>query len=160
MFSKDIQIEEVQMYLAGVPTGQIEKKFNIKGSATILNWVTNIEQFGIQGIKNINRTKTNYTYSFKLRVINWRLKHHASFPVTAKKFGILSPAIIWCWERANEEGRLKNRKQGRPIMSKLEDDKIKQLEKENLYLKVENAYLKKLEALDREKEALQIKKML
>ncbi|WP_258088579.1 hypothetical protein [Weissella fangxianensis] len=31
MFSKEVQLEAVTMYLKGVPTSEIQKKFNIKG---------------------------------------------------------------------------------------------------------------------------------
>ncbi|WP_288571867.1 helix-turn-helix domain-containing protein [uncultured Weissella sp.] len=69
MFSKEVQLEVVEMYLKGFPTSKIKKKFHIKGSATILNWVTNIKEFGICGIKDPSRSKTNYQYSFKIKVI-------------------------------------------------------------------------------------------
>ena len=73
MFSKETQIEAVTMYLKGVPTSKMQKQFGIKGSATILNWVTNIKELGIYGIKDASRNKTNYQYSFKIKVIKWRI---------------------------------------------------------------------------------------
>ena len=134
------------------------KKFHIKGSATILNWVTNIKEFGICGIKDPSRSKTNYQYSFKIKVIKWRLEHKASLPVTTKKFHIRNPSIIWQWEKALESGRLKTSKQRRKkIMTKQDDNKIKKLEKENELLRIKVAYLEKLEALAQEKKKLQTK---
>ena len=89
MFSKETQIEAVTMYLTGMPTSKIQKQFGIKSSATILIWVINIKELGIYG------KKKNYQYSFKIKVIKWRIEHKASLPVTDKKFHIRSSAIIW-----------------------------------------------------------------
>lgn len=158
MFSKEIQLEAVEMYLKGVSTGEIRKKFGIKGSATLGIWVKSIKQDGIYGIKDLHRQKTRYPYSFKIKVIKWRLDHHASYPVTARKFRITSPSIIWQWERALETGRLKPDKQRRiRTMNKQEQDKIKKLEEENELLRIKVAYLEKLEALAQEKKKLQTK---
>ena len=52
MFSKEIQIEAVSLYLKGVPTVIIRKKFGIKGSATLGIWVKSIKRDGIYGIKD------------------------------------------------------------------------------------------------------------
>ena len=158
MFSKEVQIEAVTMYLQGIPPYKIRKKFGIKGTDTIRNWVTNIKELGVYGLNNASQSKTNYQYSFKIKVIKWRLEHKASLPVTAKKFHIRTPATIWQWERALESGRLKSNKQRRKkIMTKQEDNKIKKLEEENELLRIKVAYLEKLEALAQEKKKLQTK---
>lgn len=47
MFSKEIQLEAVEMYLKGVSTGEIRKKFGIKGAATLGIWVKSIKRNGI-----------------------------------------------------------------------------------------------------------------
>ncbi|MFR4252885.1 MAG: helix-turn-helix domain-containing protein [Weissella confusa] len=82
MFSKEIQIEAVSMYLKGVPTVEIRRKFRIKAHSTLEIWVKSIKQDGIYGIKDSHRNKTSYPYSFKIKVINWRLNHNASYPIT------------------------------------------------------------------------------
>ena len=107
MFSKEIPIEAVSLYLKGVPTVIIRKKFGIKGSATLGIWVKSIKRDGIYEIKDSHRKQTSYPYSFKIKVINWRLTHHASYHVAARKFRVTSPSLIWQWERALESGRLK-----------------------------------------------------
>ena len=158
MFSKEVQIEAVSMYLKGVPPIEIRRKFAIKGEATILNWLTNVKMLGTAGLKNVNRSKTNYPYSFKIKVIRWRLAHHASLPMAAKKFRLRNPSLIWQWERALATGRLKPDKQRRKRpMNKQEHDKMKRLEEENELLRIKMAYLEKLEALAQEKKKLQTK---
>ena len=158
MFSKEIQIEAVSMYLKGVPPVAIRQKFGIKAHSTLEIWVNSIRQDGIYGIKDSHRNKTSYPYSFKIKVINWRLNHNASYPITARKFRITSPSLIWHWERALESGRLKPDKRRRKrTMNKQEHDKIKKLEEENELLRIKVAYLEKLEALAQEKKKLQTK---
>ncbi len=158
MFSKEIQIEAVSMYLKGVPPIAIRQKFGIKAHSTLEIWVNSIRQDGIYGIKDSHRNKTSYPYSFKIKVINWRLNHNASYPITARKFRITSPSLIWHWERALESGRLKPDKRRRKrTMNKQEHDKIKKLEEENELLRIKVAYLEKFEALAQEKKKLQTK---
>ncbi|PKX64765.1 helix-turn-helix domain-containing protein [Lactiplantibacillus plantarum] len=47
------------------------KKYDIKGSATIYQWLTQVEILGIQGLEHCRRN-TFYDYSFKIKVIKWR----------------------------------------------------------------------------------------
>ena len=101
-----------------------------------------IKRDGVYGIKDSHRKQTSYPYSFKIKVINWRLTHHASYPVAARKFRVTSPSLIWQWERALESGRLKPDKRRRKrTMNKQEHDKIKKLEEENELLRIKVAYL-------------------
>ncbi|WP_195308149.1 helix-turn-helix domain-containing protein, partial [Weissella confusa] len=73
-------------------------------------------------------------YSFKIKVINWRLTHHASYPVAARKFRVTSPSLIWQWERALESGRLKpDKRRWNRTMNKPEE--------ENELLRIKVAYL-------------------
>lgn len=158
MFSKEIQIEAVSMYLKGVPPIEIRKKFGIKAHSTLEIWVKSIKRDGIYGIKDSHKKQTSYPYFFKIKVINWRLTHHASYPVAARKFRVTSLSLIWRWERALESGRLKPDKRRRKrTMNKQEQDKIKKLEEENELLRIKVAYLEKLEALAQEKKKLQTK---
>jgi transposase len=147
-------------YFKGVPTVQILRKYGIKGSATIYEWIRLFKLFGIEGLKNQNRIKTSYDYSFKIKVIKWRLENHASFPVAAKRFKIRAPNVIWQWERALLEGRLKPNRGRRNTMTKKPrtDDEKRRLQEENDYLRVRVAYLEKLHALAQKKKKSQTKK--
>lgn len=159
MFSKEIQLQAINMYLNGVPTGQIQKEFNIKGSGTLYTWLRHYKTDGESGLNKMNRRKTKYTDSFKIKVITWRLTHHVSYPITAKKFGIRSYMSIWQWERDLETGRLKTSKQRRTrIMSQQQDNRMKQLEEENERLRIKVAYLEKLDALVQKKSQIKTKR--
>jgi len=158
MFSKEIQIAAVMDYLSGVPQSIIRRKYQIKGSATLYNWVDSIKYQGLAGVKDSNRSKTIYSYSFKIKVIRWRLEHHASLPAAATKFRLRNPSLVWQWERALESGRLKPDKLRRKrTMNKQEHDQMKKLKEENELLRIKVAYLEKLEALAQEKKKLQTK---
>ena len=110
---KEIKIAAVSAYLSGMPQSQIRRKYHIKGSATLYNWVHLIQTLGLEGVKNQQRHKTNYSYTFIIKVISWRLEKQASLPMTAKRFHIRHPAQIWQWEQALKAGRLKPDKQRR-----------------------------------------------
>lgn len=69
MFSKEIQLQAIQMYLDGVPTRHIQKEFNIKGSGTLYTWLRHYKTDGESGLNKTNRRKTKYTDSFKIEVI-------------------------------------------------------------------------------------------
>lgn len=74
------------MYLQGIPPTKYEKKFDIKGLATILKGI----ELGIYGIKYASRRKTNYQYSFKIKIVYCYLEYKVSTPITAKKFHIVA----------------------------------------------------------------------
>ncbi|TMT04463.1 transposase, partial [Apilactobacillus kunkeei] len=119
-----------------------------KGSATLYEWIRKVEQFGIEYFSK--NTKTYYEYSFKIKVINWRLKNHESLTNAARHFGISAPFVIYQWERLAAEGRL-NKPKGRPPKMKNNKDmsleeKNKQLEQQVTYLQAKVAYLEKLDA--------------
>lgn len=71
MFSKEIQLQAIKIYLDGVPTGQIQKEFNIKGSGTLYTRLRHYKTDGEYGLNKMNRRKTKYTDSFKIKVITW-----------------------------------------------------------------------------------------
>jgi hypothetical protein len=95
MFSKEVQLEEISMYLKGVPPNQIRRKFGIKGAPTILNRLTNIKMLGFEGLNNSNPSKTNHAYSCEIKVIRWRSERRASLPVTENKFHLRNASLIW-----------------------------------------------------------------
>ena len=158
MFSKKEKMECICEYIQGTNPSVIMKKHGVKGSATIYEWFRIFKAFGPEGL-DVNKNKTVYSYSFKMRVIKWRTDHHASYPITANKFRILSPSIIWQWERQLIQGQLKPEKREKRLMTKTPSNKHdKDLEKENRYLRARVAYLEKLQALVQKKKTSQTKR--
>ncbi|AVK99415.1 transposase [Pediococcus inopinatus] len=158
MFSKENKINAVLELTSGLPQSIIMKKYGIKGSATLYEWKRRLEQFGVEGL-SLNHKKTYFDYSFKMKVIKWRLDQNASLPITAKQFRIKHPAVIWQWERALEQGRLNPNQRRSNTMSDSNNEKSKkELEEENRELRVKLAYLEKLHALVQKKKALKTRK--
>ncbi|WP_413627183.1 helix-turn-helix domain-containing protein [Fructilactobacillus vespulae] len=152
MFSAKIKKQVLSEYLQGTSSLLLMKKYGIKGTATIYQWLNLFKIFGDQGLENCRR-KTFYDYSFKIKVIKWRQEHHASYPATATHFRLKQPMIVWDWERKLIEGRLKPYK-GRSLKmtDKSKQSKtLKQLQEENELLRFRVAYLEKLEALAQKK---------
>ncbi|KJW11990.1 helix-turn-helix domain-containing protein [Levilactobacillus spicheri] len=152
MFTAKIKQQVLSEYLQGTSSRLLMRKYGIKGSATIHQWLTHFKLFGIQGLENHSK-KTFYDYSFKIKVIKWRQEHRASYPTTAAHFKLKHPMMIWDWERKLIEGRLKPFK-GRSLKmtDKSKQSKtLKQLQEENELLRIRVAYLEKLEALAQKK---------
>jgi transposase-like protein len=158
VFSVEIKKTVLKEYFQGKPVGLLMKRYGIKGSATIYQWLDHFKMFGIQGLEN-NLGKTFYDYSYKMKVIRWRSEHRASFPVTAHHFKIKNPVVIWTWEKKLLQGRLNSQKGRPPKMTKLKEPKtLKQLQEENEFLRARVAYLEKLGALIQKKQKSPTKK--
>ncbi|MDG2979073.1 helix-turn-helix domain-containing protein [Latilactobacillus curvatus] len=158
MFSVEIKKKVLKEYLQGKPSGLLMKEYGIRGTATIYQWLNHFKMFGIQGLEN-NLGKTFYDYSYKMKVIRWRLEHKASFPVTARYFQIKNPVVIWDWEKKLLQGRLNSSKGRLSKMTKSKNPKtLKQLQEENEFLRVRVAYLEKLDALIQKKQQSQTKR--
>jgi transposase-like protein len=161
-FSVQDKINAILDYKSGVGIMKVMRKYGIKGSATVYEWIRRLEQMGIEGLSDLRQDRTNYDYSYKIKVIKWRMKTGASLPITARHFQISHPSLIFQWEQALREGRLqpiKGRSRGMPNKSSSKSDKdIKALQAENDFLRVRVAYLEKLHALAEKKKKSQTKK--
>ncbi|PGH26298.1 IS3 family transposase [Fusobacterium animalis] len=146
----------------GETISSLTKAFNIRES-NIKYLITLIKKHGY----NILREDKNRVYSkdFKLQAINRILINHESINSVAIDIGLTSSGILDNWlSKFKENGyNVVEKKKGRKpkSMTKLkkndkvlsEQEKIKQLEEENLYLKAENEYFKKIESSSSRKGA-------
>lgn len=169
-FNLEFKLKVITEYLRGNGSTVLAKKYHIGRDATVLDWVHRFEQNGIASLEACS-TNLDYSRQFKIEVLNWRKQHRASLPVTARHFNLSSPSTIWQWEKRFDKYGIEGleRKRGNPkTMSKHKDkrhqtpvqsekpaeqDRIKQLERENQMLKIENSFLKKLNALAQKKSA-------
>ena len=129
----------------GETISSLAKDFNIHES-NIKYLIALIKKHGY----NVLREDKNKVYSkdFKLQTINRILINHESINSVAIDIGLTSSGILDNW--------LSKFKKNDKVLS--EQEKIKQLEEENLYLKAENEYLKKLKALVQERKLKEKKK--
>ena len=121
-----------------------------------------------------SRKNNNYTFQFKLSVVELYLSSEVSYRELALSQGINNPSLIARWVndfkiagpdalRPKKKGRnktLDTRELKKPSQSNEEKpvdtsaEHVKELENELLRLRIENAYLKELRRLRLEEEAL------
>lgn len=165
--TREDKIEIYKRKLEGETTSSLAKSFNVK-SSNIDYLIQLIRRHGYDILRN-GKNKF-YSKEFKLQTINRVLYNNESINGVAIDIGLSSSGILCNWlSKFIENGYnvVENKKGRKPkSMTKpkknnkvlTEKEKIKQLEKEVLYLKAENEYLKKLRALVQERELKEKKK--
>ena len=157
-YSFEFKLQVVQDYLSGKGGFQsLAKKYGIPRNSGIVDWVKGYEAFGEEALKPVSRNK-NYSFEFKLRMVESYLSNDISLRELAKENGIVYPTLISHWVniyRKNGPDALKTKRKDfldmnqdeKKALDKKSAEYIKQLEKEVLYLKIENEYLKGLRRL-------------
>lgn len=136
-------------------------------------WINAYREFGDEGLMR-SRKNDSYPFEFKLHVVELYLSTEVSYQELALSVGINNPPLITKWVndfRIAGPDALRPKKKGRKKSLGATDKKkklvsssettpvdtsaeyLKQLEDENLKLRIENAYLKELRRLRLEDEA-------
>lgn len=148
----------------------LANKFGVKSSRDVMKWVNAFKSFGDEGLMRSKKNET-YTFEFKFHVVELYLSTEVSYQELALSVGINNPPLINKWVNdfkiAGPDALRPKRKGRRSKVSKPKESKstnietvsnnseyLKQLEDENLKLRIENAYLKELRRLRLEEEAL------
>ncbi len=170
-YSFEMKMEMVTAYLNNEGSfTYLAKKYGIPNKKPIQYWVAAYKAFGVEGLRR-SRKNEIYTFEFKLHVVELYLSTEVSYQELALSVGISNPPLIAKWVndfRIAGPDALRLKRKGRrtkvpkPKESKLTDIGIinnnskylKQLEDENLKLRIENAYLKEQRRLRLEEEAL------
>ena len=133
------------------------------------SWISAYKEFGDEGLRR-SRENKKYSFEFKLHVVELYLTTEVSYQELALTVGLNNPAVIAKWVndyriagpdalRPKRKGRkpkvAKPKKEQLPLTEKEKADAeyLRQLEEENLRLRIENAYLKELRRLRLEDEA-------
>lgn len=170
-YSFEMKIEIVNAYLndEGSYT-YLAKKYGIPEKKPIQRWVAAFKAFGAEGLMR-SRKNEIYTFEFKVHVVELYLSTEVSYQELALSVGINNPSLITKWVNdfriAGPDALRPKRKGRRSKVSKPKESKLintentcdhskylKQLEDENLKLRIENAYLKELRRLRLEEETL------
>ena len=125
------------------------------------------QQYKAHGPDILKRKVTHWTISQKEYAIKRVLSGESANSV-GTELGINPCTTLALWVKQYKENgyTIVERKRGRPPMNKSStnkkesltlEERIKQLEQENLELKAENEYLKKLDALVQKRKAQQLK---
>lgn len=171
-YSYEFKLKVVQEYLNGEGScNYLSKKYNIPAKSNIEKWVAVYKKFGNDGLMR-SRENNNYSFQFKLHMVELYLSSEVSYQELALSQGILNPELLVKWVndfRNAGPDALRPKKKGRKktlgiknnstpsIENKSIDtsaERIKELEDELLKLRIENAYLKELRRLRLEEEAL------
>lgn len=169
-FKKKIVLE----YLAGEggPV-TLARKYGIPSETRIKEWIKAYQNLGDEGLMR-SRQKKNYSYEYKLGIVEMYLTSELSYMDIALAEKIKNPCIIAQWVsdfRAFGPEALRPKKKGRkakvdtPKTQKIKPieetvpvdtsvEHVKELEDELLKLRIENAFLKELRRLRLEEEAL------
>ena len=171
VFKKQIVLE----YLSGGGGSDfLAKKYGIPQGRLVRSWIKNYNELGEDGLRR-SREKKNYSFEFKLHVVELYLSSEVSYQELAISQDINNYSIIAKWVndfRIAGPDALRPKKKGRkksldskakkktsaqateetPVDTSAEH--VKQLEDELLKLRIENAYLKELRRLRLEEEAL------
>lgn len=176
-YSYEFKKKVVRAYLNGEGSYvHLAKKYGVKDKKQVSDWVHSYNEFGNDGLIRSRKNK-EYSFQFKLFVVELYLSSEVSYQKLALSQGINNPALITRWVndfRNAGPDALRPKKKGRN--KTLEKDKknadpkqieytpvdtsaehIKELEDELLKLRIENAYLKELRRLRLEEETLRKK---
>lgn len=169
-YSIELKLKIINEYLTGDDGFRmLGAKYNISRSL-IRTWVDQYKNNGVQGL-TAGMTKSTYSKSFKLTVLQHRLEHQLSYRETAEIFDIPNFSLIAQWQsKYNQYGilgletKLKGRssksmkqntsKQKRKKLETLNETEREELERlrvENRKLEVAIALEKKLQSLARDK---------
>ena len=164
----------VQAYMNGEGGyDYLTQKYKLSSRNSLMMWVKAYKEFGNDGLMR-SRKNNDYSFQFKLSVVELYLSSEVSYQELALSQGINNPSLITRWVndfrnggpdalRPKKKGRKKTldikefKKPSKPIEEKPVDtsaEHVKELEDENLRLRIENAYLKELRRLRLEEEAL------
>ena len=173
-YSFEFKMGVVKAYLNGEGGYRyLANKYSIPAKRRIEEWVHAYKEFGKEGLLR-SRQNNNYSFQFKLSVVELYLSSEVSYQELALSQGINNPSLITRWVndfriigpdalRPKKKGRKKTlgadkksdfAKQVEDIPVDTSAEHIKKLEDENLKLRIENAYLKELRRLRLEEEAL------
>ena len=172
-YSFEFKLKVVQEFLNSHGSMRsIGRKYGVHHT-DVQKWVNNYKRFGEDSLRR-SRQNQVYTTEFKLHVIELYLSSELSYQQLAMQMGIPNHAIIARWMneyRAAGPKALMPKKKGRKrtmdtekIIQEInggdsdeQKELLKQLQEENLKLRIENAFLKEVRRLRLEEEALQRK---
>ena len=173
-YSFEFKQKVVQEYLNGKGSYEyISKQSNMPDKKQVRIWVNAYKELGKEGLMRSRKNK-NYSFQFKLSVVELYLTSEVSYQELALSQGINNPSLVARWVndyriagpdalRPKKKGRKKTldirefKKPSKPNEEQSIDtsaEHVKELEDELLKLRIENAYLKELRRLRLEEEAL------
>ncbi|MDD7609815.1 MAG: IS3 family transposase [Spirochaetales bacterium] len=171
-YSYEFKKKVVQAYMNGEGGyDYLTQKYKLSSRNSLMMWVKAYKEFGNDGLMR-SRKNNDYYFQFKLSVVELYLSSEVSYQELALSQGINNPSLITRWVndfRIAGPDTLRPKKKGRKktlYMREIKEtpkskeestvdtsaEHVKELEDENLKLRIENAYLKELRRLRLEEE--------
>lgn len=161
-YSPQFKQKIVKEYLDGnISYVKLAKKHNIPSASRIFEWVRYYQRFGESGL-NLSSNSSEYSVDFKIRAIMMYESSERSYHEVALELGIKCPDNIRHWRKAYKDKGIKglSTRLGRLSMSKNKDksidkktqERIEELERENLLLQIKIEYLEQLRSLGKKKQ--------
>jgi len=156
-YSHEFRMKIIQELEKGESATGLAKKYCIPQKA-VRRWWARYCESGTQGLIGVNQ---KYTAEFKLEAIEFRWAHELSYLHAAAQLGIPDESTLCAWEKKYLKfgvEALQDTKKGRPPKVPKQPPPKKpltheeELEERIKQLEMENAYLKKLNALVAERE--------
>ena len=169
-YSFDFKLMVVSEYISGQGgIAHLSKRHGVHHSV-IERWILYYKKYGEKGLKR-SRKQRSYSFEFKLHVVELYLTGELSYQELALQAGMTNPSPVVRWVmdyRAAGPEALKPKKKGRRRSMDKEEvareietgdsdeqkELLKQLQEENLRLRIENAFLKESRRLRLEGEGL------
>ena len=169
-YSFEFKRNIVMEYLSGQGGYEyLEKKHGVPQSV-IRKWIHNYKYYGEESLMR-SRHQQSYPFEFKLHVVELYLSSELSYQTLASQVGMTNSTLIARWVnnyRAAGPEALKPKRKGQKrtmdkekVIREIEDgdseeqkELLKQLQEENLRLRIENAFLKEARRLRLEEEGL------
>lgn len=164
-YSFEFKKKVVMDYLEGKEGyKRLRKKYGMPDTHQIRTWISSYKKFGDKGIMGSNKNRT-YSFEFKLYVVELYLTTEASYREVALSVGIYDPSTIVKWvndyRKAGIDALRPKRKGMKHTVSRTKKNNakkdnqeyLKELEEENLRLRIENAFLKEARRMRLEDEA-------
>ena len=96
-YGYEFKYKVVQAYLKGEGGYKhLTKKYNISHHSLVASWVGIYKEFGKEGLVR-SRQKNNYSFQFKLHVVELYLSSEVSYQELALSQGINNPSLITRW---------------------------------------------------------------
>ncbi len=168
-YSFEFKKKLVNEYLNGEGSYQkISNKYGIKDKNPLRTWVNVYKGLGEEGLKR-KQKNNNYSFEFKESVVKLYLSSKMSYQYVAIRKGMNNPSLVGRWVndyltagiyglKPRKRGIINNMSKPKKANKKVDStnnvnsEYLKQLEEENLQLRIENAYLKELRRLRLEKK--------
>ena len=159
-YRTEFKLKVVTEYLKGeMGYAALAKEYNIPSDTCLRRWVAAYRTNGTAGLAR-SRQQEKYSFQFKLHAVELYLSTETSYQDLAVSSGIKTPSLLAAWvqrylkpQRKGRRPQVSKEPSAKKVPADKQEEYLKQLEEENLKLRIEVAYLKESRRLRLAEEA-------